>query len=79
MTDTELAVAIAAEAGDLLRAIRAEGAETGQALGDRGDREANALILRRLAEARPDDFILSEESLDDRARCGRPRGGRGHR
>ncbi len=70
MTDTELAVAIAAEAGDLLRAIRAEGAETGRALGDRGDREANALILRRLAEARPDDFILSEESLDDRARCG---------
>ncbi len=70
MTDTELAAAIANEAGDLLRAIRAERAETGRALGDRGDREANTLILRRLAEARPDDFILSEESLDDRARCG---------
>lgn len=69
MTDAALARAIADEAGALLLAIRAEARETGKALGDRGDREANTLILARLQAARPDDFILSEESLDDRARC----------
>ena len=69
MNDTELAADIAREAGALLLAIRAEGRDTGKALGDRGDREANALILSRLADARPADFILSEESLDDRRRC----------
>ncbi len=67
--DTALAIAIADEAGALLRSIRGEALETGKALGDRGDREANALILARLAAARPDDFILSEEALDDRRRC----------
>ena len=67
--DAALAVAIAQEAGVLLQAIRAEGRETGRALGDRGDREANMLILARLAASRPDDFILSEESVDDRRRC----------
>ena len=67
--DATLAAAIAEEAGALLHAIRAEGRETGKALGDRGDREANTLILARLAAARPGDFILSEESVDDRRRC----------
>jgi 3'(2'), 5'-bisphosphate nucleotidase len=67
--DAMLAAAIAGEAGALLQAIRAEGRETGKALGDRGDHEANVLILARLAVARPDDFILSEESVDDRRRC----------
>ncbi len=69
MSDALLATAIAAEAGKLLLAIRAEGRETGKALGDRADREANALILARLAAARPGDFVLSEESVDDKARC----------
>jgi 3'(2'), 5'-bisphosphate nucleotidase len=69
MTDVDLAAAIAGEAGDLLLAIRARGAATGKALGDAGDAQANALILDRLRSARPDDFVLSEESLDDRARC----------
>lgn len=67
--DALLATAIAAEAGKLLLAIRAEGRETGKALGDRGDREANALILDRLRTARPDAFVLSEESADDKLRC----------
>lgn len=69
MTDAELARSIALEAGALLQAIRARGDATGRALGDAGDREANILILDRLRAARPDDFILSEEALDDRARC----------
>ncbi len=68
-TDVELARSIAVEAGALLLAIRARGTEQGKALGDAGDREANTLILQRLRAARPNDFILSEESLDDTARC----------
>ncbi len=68
-TDVELARSIAVEAGALLLAIRTRGTEHGKALGDAGDREANTLILERLRVARPNDFILSEESLDDTARC----------
>ena len=73
MTDAALARDIAEEAGRLLLAIRAEARETGKPLGDRGDHEANALILARLAEARPGDAVLSEEAGDDRVRCGCPR------
>ena len=69
MTDLELARDIAEEAGRLLLAIRDERAEEGKALGKRGDKEANALILARLRAERPADFILSEEAADDRTRC----------
>ena len=69
VTDAQLAAAIAHDAGALLRWIQADGGASGKALGDRGDREANALILARLAVERPDDFVLSEESLDDQRRC----------
>ena len=69
MTDAELARAIATEAGILLQEIRARATCSERDLGDRGDREANELILQRLRAARPDDFILSEESHDDGARC----------
>lgn len=72
MSDAALARAVAQEAGVLLLAIRARGL-TGKALGDRGDREADDLIQARLRAARPEDFILSEETLDDRARCGASR------
>ena len=41
---------------------------TGKDLGKRGDRESNALLLERLAEARPGDAVLSEESVDSPAR-----------
>ncbi|AQR75518.1 3'(2'),5'-bisphosphate nucleotidase CysQ [Sphingomonas sp. LM7] len=68
MTDAELARDIAAEAGALLLRIQAECAG-----GDRGDREANAMILAWLETARPDDAILSEESADDLARLTRSR------
>ncbi|MDT8759691.1 3'(2'),5'-bisphosphate nucleotidase CysQ [Sphingomonas psychrotolerans] len=68
MTDAELARDIAAEAGALLLRIQQECAS-----GDRGDREANMLILDRLRAARPGDAILSEESADDPARLARSR------
>jgi 3'(2'), 5'-bisphosphate nucleotidase len=68
MDDHELAAQIAREAGQMLVRRRAEGASK-----DDGDRESNELILGRLAEARPDDAVLSEESKDDPIRLGRER------
>lgn len=69
MTDAEVARSIALAAADLLRGLCVAGACADAELGDRGDREANALILRLLHEARPDDFVLSEEAVDDGTRC----------
>ena len=68
-TDAQLARSVALAAGDVLRALCAAGACPDAELGDRGDSDANALILRLLQEARPDDFILSEEAADDGQRC----------
>jgi 3'(2'), 5'-bisphosphate nucleotidase len=68
MDDHELAAHIAREAGQLLVRRRAEGASK-----DDGDRESNDLILARLAAARPDDAVLSEESKDDPIRLERER------
>ena len=59
MDDHELAADIAREAGELLLELQAR-----QATKDEGDRLSNELILARLAEARPDDAVLSEESKD---------------
>jgi 3'(2'), 5'-bisphosphate nucleotidase len=66
--DHQLAAQIAREAGQLLVRRRAEGASK-----DDGDRESNDLILARLADARPDDAVLSEESKDDPIRLERER------
>lgn len=66
MDDHALAATLAAEAGALLLAIRAQG-------GAEGDRQSNELLLRRLAQARPDDAVLSEESADDPVRLERDR------
>ena len=68
-SDAALARAIAGEAAALLTDLRATSGLSGRALGDRGDRAADDLILERLAVARPDDFVLSEETLDDQRRC----------
>lgn len=67
--DVDLARAVAREAGDALMTLRRTGGLSGAALGAQGDRLADDLILARLRAARPDDFILSEESRDDPARC----------
>lgn len=69
LTDAALARTIALEAGTLLMRLRAESGLTGKALGDRGDRLADDLIHERLRAARPGEFILSEETADDPARC----------
>jgi 3'(2'), 5'-bisphosphate nucleotidase len=43
------------------------------ALGDAGDVQANALLLRRLRAERPGDAVLSEEAHDDLQRLGADR------
>ena len=60
---------MAAEAGELLLAVREEiGFYDPYDLGDAGDKRANTLILERLHAERPDDAVLSEEAVDDLSR-----------
>lgn len=66
--DADLARDIATEAGEVLMRVRDARLLSGDALGDAGDRLANAFILDALKAARPDDAILSEEAADDPAR-----------
>jgi 3'(2'), 5'-bisphosphate nucleotidase len=64
--DARLAAELAQRAGDLLLQIRS--GEPGGDLGRTGDQRSNALLLEGLAEARPGDAVLSEESADSPAR-----------
>jgi 3'(2'), 5'-bisphosphate nucleotidase len=63
-SDARLAARLAEQAGKLLLEIRSGSGLTGKELGKRGDADANTLLLRELAAARPDDAVLSEESTD---------------
>ena len=65
LEDVELAQRLARAAGVLLMNLRDGGAHEGRALGDAGDRQANFFLLNALADERPDDAVLSEESVDD--------------
>ncbi|HET6877575.1 MAG TPA: 3'(2'),5'-bisphosphate nucleotidase CysQ [Jatrophihabitans sp.] len=67
-SDARLAARLAEQAGELLLELRGGSGLAGKELGKRGDAESNALLLRELASARPDDAILSEESADSPAR-----------
>jgi 3'(2'), 5'-bisphosphate nucleotidase len=58
--DHELAAWTADQAGALLLDVRKQGLE-GKALKDAGDMAAHELLMKLLAEHRPDDAILSEE------------------
>ncbi|HST37325.1 MAG TPA: 3'(2'),5'-bisphosphate nucleotidase CysQ [Allosphingosinicella sp.] len=73
MTDEDLAAHLAEEAGRLLLEQRASSLLEGAALGRVADQVANAFILTGLAEWRPGDAWLSEESCDDRTRLGQSR------
>jgi 3'(2'), 5'-bisphosphate nucleotidase len=70
--EARLAEAIAREVSALLLRLAGGGLQ-GRDLCAAGDREANALILERLHDERPDDAILSEESADDLSRLARER------
>lgn len=61
LTDVQLARRIAEKAGELLLTLQGSGLFEGKALGQAGDRTANAFIMEALRHARPDDAILSEE------------------
>ena len=73
MTDVELAGRLAHTALRLLEALRHDGTLTGKPLGAAGDAVANAFLVRALAEARPDDGLLSEEEKDNPARLTKSR------
>lgn len=72
-SDAALARRIAEAAGERLLALRRSGLFDGKALGEAGDRAANAFIMEALAHARPDDAVLSEEEAADPARLERER------
>jgi 3'(2'), 5'-bisphosphate nucleotidase len=75
--DHSLAADLARRAGELLLEIRAP-LEQGEApdvkaVRDAGDLRSNELLLAALAEQRPSDAVLSEESKDDPERLGAER------
>lgn len=73
---TDLAAAIAAQVGHVIREARDVGvtvANTKSSLTDvvtEADEHAEQLILRRISEARPDDAILGEEGTDQTGTSG---------
>lgn len=69
MNDHQLAAALAAQAGELLRTVRHELADAGAAERKaQGDRRSHEFLIAALGSARPGDAILSEEAADDPAR-----------
>jgi 3'(2'), 5'-bisphosphate nucleotidase len=68
VNDVEVAAAAARAAADVLLALRAEGRESGRALGDAGDAAAQVAIAEVLSTACPEDVVFSEEAADDRRR-----------
>ncbi|MBU2341271.1 MAG: 3'(2'),5'-bisphosphate nucleotidase CysQ, partial [Alphaproteobacteria bacterium] len=73
MDDSELAAQLAHHAGRIALAIRDSGLIAGRALGDAGDEAANRFLCRAIAQHRPDDGLLSEESTDTETRLGKDR------
>lgn len=67
--DAALASELAVAAGQLLIEVRASNPGIDRAaLKDLGDSRAQELLAARLAQARPDDCVLSEEAVDDKRR-----------
>lgn len=66
--DSALAAELAERAGALLLDLQRTSGLTGKELGKAGDAKANELLLGLLAERRPNDAVLSEESADSPAR-----------
>jgi 3'(2'), 5'-bisphosphate nucleotidase len=69
LDDSQLAAALAAEAGRLLVSVREQHADAEQAERKKaGDLASHDYLMAALAGARPDDAVLSEEGKDDLAR-----------
>jgi 3'(2'), 5'-bisphosphate nucleotidase len=74
LDDHHLAATLAGEAGRLLLQLRVDGVDLHPSiLKDEGDRLAHRLLAARLADARPEDGLLSEEGVDTARRLGRER------
>jgi 3'(2'), 5'-bisphosphate nucleotidase len=73
MTDAELAARLAEVAGKLLLTVLDCGLLTTKALGKAGDQTANQFLIHAIAEQRPDDGLLSEESKDTEERLSKGR------
>lgn len=71
--DTELAAYLAQAAGELVLKMRETSGLTAKELGNAGDQTANQFLIQALAEQRPDDGLLSEESKDTDARLSKSR------
>ena len=64
MTDAELAAHLAEVAGKILIQVRESGMFEGKSLGKAGDQTANQFLCHAIAQQRPEDGLLSEESRD---------------
>jgi 3'(2'), 5'-bisphosphate nucleotidase len=67
MDDHRLAHDLAAQAGELLLALRADGGDPRE-LRAAGDRRSHEFLASQLSQLRPGDAVLSEEGRDDPAR-----------
>lgn len=72
-SDAELAAHLAEVAGKLLIEVRESGVLSLKALGKAGDATANQFLCHAIAEQRPDDGLLSEESKDTAERLSKSR------
>ena len=69
MSDHELAADLATQAGKLLLDVRVELADaSGAERKAAGDKRSHDYLMAALAQARPDDAVLSEEGADDPVR-----------
>ncbi|EFQ82344.1 inositol monophosphatase family protein [Aeromicrobium marinum DSM 15272] len=66
--DAAFAADLAQQAGQLLLELQRTSGLAGKELGVAGDARSDELLLRLLAEGRPGDAVLSEESADTDAR-----------
>lgn len=71
--DAALAAHLAEVAGKLLLSVRDSALLSSAALGKAGDQTANQFLIHALAEQRPHDGLLSEESKDTEARLSKSR------
>ncbi len=71
--DVDLAAHLADWAGKLLLSVRDSGVLSLKALGKAGDATANQFLCHAIAEQRPEDGLLSEESKDTEERLSKSR------
>ncbi len=71
--DADFARHLAKGAGDILLNLYSNFSLNGEELGQIGDKQANDFIINEIKKYRPNDGILSEESIDDLARLNKSR------